>query len=143
MHIGNIVQEKVLRTEKKRPTSSSKGAENKGFSISMSDSEETETSAHISSIPKAQVSTLWMLQEVDGYEEDKKKMKDRGAKMLSSLNKIRIGLLMGEITGDDIETLKSSLDDAKLELQFPELQEVIDEIKLRAEVELAKLERIE
>ena len=134
MYIGNIVQEKINRTEKKRPKMDS------GSVFSLSNPHETEEAANVSPMPKAQVSTAWMLQEVDGYAQDQKKMRQTGDRLLKNLNELRVGILLGEITAENMQQIKEALDDSKIELQFPELQAVVDDIKLRAEVELAKLE---
>lgn len=135
MHIGNIVQEKINRTEKKPPKKDG------GFLFSVSNDHASEEAAHVSAMPKAQVSTAWMLQEVDGYAQDQKKMKQTGDRLLKYLSDVRIGILSGEVTIEHMKQLKGALDDSKIELLFPELQGVVDDIKLRAEVELAKLER--
>ena len=134
MHIGNIVQEKINRTEKKRPKMDADSV------FSLSNSHETEEVSYVSAMPKAQVSTAWMLQEVDGYAQDQKKMRQTGDRLLSYLNGMRIGILSGEITHEYLKQLRDALEDSKIELQFPELQSVVDDIKLRAEVELAKWE---
>ena len=136
MHIGNIVQEKINRTEKKRSK-----VEN-GSVFSVSNDHESEDIAHVSVMPKAQVSTAWMLQEVDGYAQDQKKMRQTSDRLLKNLHEIRIGILAGELTLEHLQALKNSLDNANIELQFPELQNVVDGVRLRAEVELAKLENI-
>ncbi len=134
MHIGNIVQEKINRTEKKHPKKDA------GSIFTLSDNHTPEETSQVSAMPRAQVSTAWMLQEVDGYAQDQKKMRQTGDRLLKYLQDVRIGILSGEITVDHMKHLKDALDDSQIELQFPELQDVVDDIKLRAEVELAKLE---
>ncbi len=134
MYIGNIVQEKINRTEKK---TTKKG--DLGSIFSLIDNVMPDETSQISSMPKAQVSTAWMLQEVDGYSQDQQKMKQVGDRLLKYLQNVRMGIIFGEITEEHMSQLKYALDDSQLELQFPELQNVIEEIKLRAEVELAKL----
>ena len=134
MHIGNIVQEKINRTEKKRAKSDA------GSIFAISDNHASEETSQVSAMPRAQVSTAWMLQEVDGYAQDQKKMRQTGDRLLKYLQDIRMGILSGEITVNHMKYLKDALDDSQVELQFPELQDVVDDIKLRAAVELAKLE---
>ena len=135
MYIGGIVQEKINRTEKK---TIKKGGLNSIFS--MFDNISSEELAQVSAMPKAQVSTAWMLQEIDGYAQDQQKMKQTGDRLLKYLSDIRIGILCGEITIEHMKHLKDALPDSTIMLQFPELQDVIADITLRAEVELAKLE---
>jgi len=135
MYIGGIVQEKINRTEKK---TIKKGG--LGSVFSMIDNTSSEELSQVSSMPKAQVSTAWMLQEIDGYAQDQQKMKQTGDRLLKYLSDVRIGILSGEITIEHMKHLKDALQDSKITLQFPELQDVVEDIKLRAEVELAKLE---
>lgn len=136
MHIVNIVQQKIMGIAKK---TIKKVGSSSIFAVGEDEVYSDEASS-ISSMQKAQVSTAWMLQEIDGYAQDQKKMKEVGDKLLQNLKDIRIGLLSGGLTGKNIKHLQDELKNSKLELQFPKLQGVIDDIKLRAEVELAKLE---
>ena len=134
MHIGNIVQQKINPPAKKLPK------KDEGFIFSLSDGHASEEASHVSPMPKAQVSTAWMLQEVNGYAQDQKRMQKTGDRLLKYLSDVRIGILSGEITAEHMKQLKEALDDSHIELQFLELQAVVDDIKLRVEVELAKLE---
>lgn len=136
MHIVNFVQQKLERITKK--TIKKVGASSI-FALGE-DGVSTEDSAGVGSMPKVQVSTAWMLQEIDGYAQDQKKMKEVGDKLLQYLRQIRLGLLSGGLTSQSIRRFQEELKNSQLELQFPNLQDVIDDIKLRAEVELAKLE---
>ncbi len=131
IQIGNIVQEKVASLKKK-------GDKNSSSVFEMNEAEGEVASAKVSS-PRVQVSSLWTLQEVDGYAADKKKMREVGGQLLDELNQLRFGLIAGELEKEHIRRLSKALDDADIELQFPELQDVIDDIRLRAAVELAKL----
>jgi len=61
--------------------------------------------------------------------------------MLDQLDELRHGLLDGSISEESLGH-RSKLVRAKREnVDDPQLMEVLDEIELRAEVELAKLER--
>lgn len=135
MYIGNIVQEKIKKIEKKAVKTTGSDT-----IFSIGDSNEADEPVQVSSMPKAYVSTAWILQEIDGYAQDQKKMKEVGGRLLEYLQDVRLGILVGEITSENMEHLKNALEESEIELQFPELQEVVDDIKLRAEVELAKLE---
>ena len=135
MYIGNIVQEKIKKVEKKLVK---KHGSDEIFS--MGDAIEADESEQVSPMPKAYVSTAWMLHEIDGYAQDQKKMREVGDRLLEHLQNVRLDILAGEITAERMKHLKDALEDSKIELQFPELQEVVNDIKLRAEVELAKLE---
>lgn len=86
------------------------------------------------------INPFLVLQEVDRYKYDKDKLQQAGNDMLSSLNEIRFGLISGELNQAHIKKLKDVLSRNKHEFTFPELQSIIDDIILRCEVELAKIE---
>ncbi|MES2215058.1 MAG: flagellar assembly protein FliX [Pseudomonadota bacterium] len=75
------------------------------------------------------------------YDQDIQKMKEIGASLLSHLNDVRFDLINGDVDKDHLINLQNALDKNSVELQFPELQEVINSIRIRAGVELAKLEK--
>ncbi len=135
MQVGNIVQEKIYATRKKPKTS---GGESFSLDGDIEQIEHKELS-----ITRVNINALWTLQEVDSYQADAEKMKQVGNDLLRGLNNIRMDLISGELSKTNIIALKESLKNSKIKLQFPELQEVLDDIELRAEVELAKLDMLE
>ena len=86
------------------------------------------------------INPLFALQEVDGATERRAKAKQRGTKILDELDSIRHGLLMGEVTPHQLQTLRHQIANEQQILDDPRLTELLKEIDLRAEVELAKLE---
>jgi hypothetical protein len=94
-----------------------------------------------SAIPISGINPFLALQELDtSYDEDRQKMTEVGTNLLSHLNRIRFGLINGEIDVKLLSNLQEIINNQKIELRFPALQQVIDEIQVRAAVELAKLE---
>lgn len=71
----------------------------------------------------------------------KQRARDRGMKMLDFLEEIRIGLLMGVIPKDRLEQLAQMVRAKREQIDDPKLMSILDEIELRAAVELAKLSR--
>ena len=71
----------------------------------------------------------------------KQRARDRGMKMLDFLEEIRIGLLMGVIPKDRLEQLAQMVRAKREQIEDPALTAILDEIELRAAVELAKLSR--
>jgi hypothetical protein len=71
----------------------------------------------------------------------KQRARDRGMKMLDFLEEIRIGLLMGVIPKDRLEQLAQMVRAKREQIDDPKLMAILDEIELRAAVELAKLSR--
>ena len=54
---------------------------------------------------------------------------------------MKIGLLSGEVTADDLERLKQAVRDERDATEDDRLEGVLNEIETRAAVEIAKLER--
>lgn len=71
----------------------------------------------------------------------KQRAKERGQKMLDFLEEIRLGLLMGSIPVSRLEQLAQMVRAKREQVDDPKLHEIMDEIELRAAVELAKLSR--
>jgi hypothetical protein len=86
------------------------------------------------------INPFLFLQEMDEYGEEKAKLKEAGDKILSSLNDLRFSLIKGELKESQIINIQSILTENLQQFKFPELQSVIDDIALRCEVELAKIE---
>ncbi len=75
-------------------------------------------------------------------EEEKqirKKLIKRGNALLDKLEVIRDGLLAGYISKDELIELSRMIKEKQFETQDEKLKEIIAEIELRVEVELAKL----
>jgi hypothetical protein len=134
MHIQNIVQGKINKVEKK---STKKVDEDSLFEIAHS---EPKRLANVTTAARPNITTAWMIQEFDPYEEDQQKMKERGRKLMGHLNDIRIGILNGAIAKDNLLNLQRDLEESNIELSHPELKETLDDIRLRAAVELAKFD---
>jgi hypothetical protein len=62
--------------------------------------------------------------------------------MLDRLEAIRLGLLEGWIGGESLRSLRRLVSERRGDLGDPKLGEILDEIELRAAVELAKLEQV-
>jgi len=86
------------------------------------------------------VNPFLFLHEIGEYKDDQEKLKEAGSKILECLNDIKFGLINGGFQEQNIITLKRILEENKPRFKFLELQYVIDDIILRSEVELAKIE---
>jgi hypothetical protein len=71
----------------------------------------------------------------------RQRARDRGFKMLDFLEEIRAGLLVGAIPKDRLEQLAQMVRAKREQIDDPKLTAILDEIELRAAVELAKLSR--
>lgn len=78
---------------------------------------------------------------VNGEEEKeiRKKLVKRGQTLLEKLEEIRDGLLAGYISRDRLIEISRQVKDNRYISEDPRLQEILSEIELRVEVELAKL----
>lgn len=95
--------------------------------------------SEIASASASAINPFLFLQEIDEYKEDQKKLRDSGNQILGSLNDLRLGLVSGELSEQHIINLKNTLENNRNKFKFVELQQVIDDIILRAEVELMKI----
>lgn len=87
------------------------------------------------------VDSLLSLQEVDDATARASKGKKRAEDMLDGLEELRDGLLMGTISPDKLSQLSRLAQSRRAQVDDPRLAEILDEVDLRAQVELAKLGR--
>lgn len=73
--------------------------------------------------------------------ESRKRLIRRGEDILDRLEEVRHGLLMGSVSKDKLEDLAQMVRSRRESCADPRLGAILDEIELRAEVELAKLSR--
>ncbi len=88
--------------------------------------------------PIASVDALLAVQEVGMPGNGQQHSTARGQRLLDHLDEIRMGLLRGGIARGTLVELARELDVARAQVNDPRLAEVLDEIDLRARVELAK-----
>ena len=81
-----------------------------------------------------------MINDEEGRERRRQALK-RGYNLLEKLEEIRDGLLMGYISKDKLIEISRFVKERKNNIDDPKLEEIISEIELRVEVELAKLMR--
>lgn len=91
----------------------------------------------------AQVGSILSVQEVPDSTEGRSRglLLKYGDELLDRLDDIRIGLLVGSIPKDDLAELARKMREKRHECDDPQLNELIEEIELRSEVEIAKLTR--
>lgn len=98
----------------------------------------TEAPATISGID-----ALLLVQGVDDAteREARKRLIRRGEDLLDRLEEIRHGLLLGTVPKEKLMELAQMVRSRRENCQDPRLGALLDEIELRAEVEIAKLSR--
>ena len=78
--------------------------------------------------------------ELEMADSDKKHANSRAVLILDRLEDIRQGLLIGAISKPRLEELAATIKETRDSALNPEMSDILDEIELRAKVELAKLE---
>ena len=89
--------------------------------------------------PVGRLATLFALQEVPDATTERRKAVARASRLLDRLGAIQLGLIDGTIDGSALASLAATAREARARADDPALQGVLDEIELRAAVELAKL----
>lgn len=102
----------------------------------------TDTAGEVSAATaSAAVTGLFSLQEVSEEEYQRKKLVQQGHTLLNSLEALRHALLMGQVPVEVLKTLESRLKQQRAMTFDPALHAIMDDIELRAAVELAKWEK--
>ena len=92
----------------------------------------------------APVNSILSLQEVEGdvnADKRRRRLVQWGENILAQLEQIRHDLLLGVIPIERLNGLAQALRDRKTNVSDPELLSLINDIELRAEVEIAKYTR--
>jgi hypothetical protein len=89
----------------------------------------------------ASVESILTLQGVDDSTNGRSRGLQHGEHLLDMLDEIRDGLLAGGIPRGTLNRLATAVSRRQEGFVDPKLQSVLDEIELRAKVELAKLEQ--
>lgn len=84
------------------------------------------------------VDSLLSLQEVPDAATGRSRGLKRAGDLLDQLDEIRYGLLMGGLSRANLQDLARSVRQQRATVTDPRLTEILDEIELRAAVELAK-----
>lgn len=140
-----------MKVEGPGKTSATKGASKtskKGatgdtaFSSMVDDTEETASSAPVARTSSVgALDALLALQGADSDGAGSKKARKRAADLLDQLDKIKVGLLTGELPRSALQDLSHIISQHRDQAVDPKLAEILDEIDLRAQVELAKLDQ--
>ena len=106
-------------------------------------SSESATAPAVSvSAPSVPINAVLALQEVANSGGHGSANFKRGTKILEHLDKIRLGLLSGGIPRQTLRHLTAELRATRAETADPRLRAILDEIELRARVEIAKYDSI-
>ncbi|HVI33109.1 flagellar assembly protein FliX [Phenylobacterium sp.] len=84
---------------------------------------------------------LLALQDVGGPLERKRRAVSRAGRILDVLDDMKVALLDGRLSGHDLDRLRRAVRDERAQTDDPKLEAVLEEIEVRAAVEMAKLEQ--
>jgi hypothetical protein len=87
------------------------------------------------------VESLLALQDVGSPLERKRRAVRRAGRILDVLDDLKVALLEGDLSGAELDRLRRAVRDERDGTEDPALEAVLDEIELRAAVEVAKLEQ--
>jgi len=85
------------------------------------------------------VDTIVALQAVEEPSDRRRKAVKTGDRILDLLDKVKIGVLSGQVSVTDLDALKTTIERQQSLESDPELNDILKQIDLRARVELAKL----
>ena len=142
MRIKDVDNVRAKQSKKTDKVKSSPETNFSNYLSKLSNPEEVSgTSDNV--LPVSEVSSILLAQEIsqESLDSQNKNLFTRGEVLLDQLGIIRDGLLAGSLPADKLKELTKILNEEKTINSDPQLSEIIDEIELRAEVELAKLLR--
>jgi len=127
-------------TRKKSKT----GKTDETFADNLKETHAPENVAHVvDSSAIGGVESILSMQEVPDATEERARaiLKQYGDDLLTRLEDLRHGILAGVYSKEKLTELAQRLRQKRTDSNDPRLNEIIDEIELRAEVEIAKLAR--
>ena len=119
-------------------------ASSSGFAdaLSSASASSSDGASEVSGVSAtASVGNFLALQEVSDEEYNRSKAIRQGQDLLKSLDSIRQSLLLGNVPISTLETLEGRLKNQRAQTEDPKLHAIMDDIELRAAVELAKYQR--
>ena len=115
------------------------GGASKGQFAALLDEVGAATSGAVGAInPLNALESLLSIQEAGDAMESEGKSKQRAEQLLDQMDELRISVLDGDIPRYQLENLSRMAQSRREEVNDPALKAVLDEIDLRAQVELAK-----
>jgi Class II flagellar assembly regulator len=120
-----------------------KGATGSDSSFSVSGANEARAQVVAAPGPLTALDSILTLQGMDDSTDGRSKGLAHGEHLLDMLDQVRDGLLAGGIPRSTLNRLAVAVGRRHETFADPKLQGVLDEIELRAHVELAKLEMMD
>lgn len=121
-------------------TGTGRAASGTGFAVSAPAPHAAAAVGASSVTPIQGIDAILSVQAVDERGHDRKRALRHGEEMLDLLEKVKLGVLSGRIPAASLQALAQTVSRRNASGD-PRLEGLLDEIELRARVELAKLEK--
>jgi Class II flagellar assembly regulator len=111
------------------------------FKSHILDDTASSASGASTSPPLTALSNLLAIQETPDPTSERRRALLQGDTLLDELTELQVGLVQGWVSEDTLRRVSHLLNRPRPDLDDKALSQVLDEIEVRAAVELAKLER--
>ncbi|MCI5050028.1 MAG: flagellar assembly protein FliX [Rickettsiales bacterium] len=139
--IDSIGTTQTQRTNAKKRKSKTENSAFSGMLSSIDHADEAKSTSSVQQTNAVNNVNMLSLQEISDDDMQERKALKHGHSTLDALEEIRNGLLIGSLSGKTIEQLDTFVRKERERATSPELEAILDEIEVRAAVEMAKLER--
>lgn len=111
-----------------------------GATFSVEGGEKPAVSARAASVgPTTSLDAILALQGEEDAGERRRRAARRGQELLDDLDRLKAAILSGRVAPGDMARIAERLSDRRERSGDPRLDEILGQIELRAEVEIAKL----
>jgi hypothetical protein len=134
---------RISRTGSAKATGKSGGAQKTGgvsFGSMLEqadEAEETQSANAVSSVRS--LGTLLLAQEEGDTMEGRRKNQQRATRILDDLEELQMALLTGSIPESKLRSIAHVVTQQRAVIDDPQLNALLDDIELRAAIEMAKL----
>lgn len=135
-----IFETNTTRAADKKRRIGAASADSVNFSEILDAASATQTQDVAAAAPPATPVAVLSVQEYTPERASPARAVAHGQRMLSSLDRLQHALLEGTLNPQSLGEIRHQVEEEKLQTNDPVLQEILDEIELRAAVELAKME---
>jgi hypothetical protein len=116
------------------------GTSASGFADYISGTEESESAPAPVSVAGVSLFAALQAAEHATNHDNRRRAIDNASDLLDDLEDLRIGLLLGSYTINQLQQLSARVRQQRLMVNDPKMMSLLDDIALRAAVELAKYE---
>jgi hypothetical protein len=127
-----------IRSQSLRRLSRGSNGASTGFANHLSEDSTPAATPLAGPASLSGVDALLSLQEVEDSTTGRSKGLKRAGDLLERLDELRHGLLMGALSRENLQELARAVRQQRSESTDPQLSDILDQIELRAAVELAK-----